>query len=94
MPFGPEAKAMLQNLVEKQPLRILVYNVDMYGRLVADVHCKKGFVQVRNVLLSRVFHLSALEQLYFMMVLAICYVFQCPLGDSFEEWSMLALCWI
>ena len=51
MPFGPEAKAMLQSLVEKQPLRLLVYTVDMYGRLVADVHCKKGFVQVRNALL-------------------------------------------
>ncbi len=54
MPFGPEAKAMLQRLVENQPLRILVYNVDMYGRLVADVYSKKGFIQVRALLLHQI----------------------------------------
>lgn len=45
MPFGPEAKAMLQSLVEGQPLHLLVYTVDVYGRIVADVFCNKGFVQ-------------------------------------------------
>lgn len=45
MPFGPEAKAMLQSLVDGQPLHLFVYDVDQYGRLVADVHCHRGFVQ-------------------------------------------------
>ncbi|KAI5077124.1 hypothetical protein GOP47_0006948 [Adiantum capillus-veneris] len=45
MPFGPEAKAMLGSLVEGQALRLLVYTVDRYGRIVADVFCNKGFVQ-------------------------------------------------
>eukprot|EP00250_Pteridium_aquilinum_P013323 c21272_g1_i1 orf=140-1216(-) len=45
MPFGPEAKVMLQSLVEGQPLHLLVYTVDLYGRIVADIFCNKGFVQ-------------------------------------------------
>lgn len=45
MAFGHEAKAMLQSLVDGQPLRLLVYNVDRYGRIVADVYCNKGFIQ-------------------------------------------------
>ncbi|MCO5580836.1 hypothetical protein L7F22_034709 [Adiantum nelumboides] len=45
MAFGPEAKAMLQSLVEGQALHLLVYTVDRYGRIVADVFCNKGFVQ-------------------------------------------------
>lgn len=45
MPFGPEAKAMLQSLVEGQALHLLVYTVDRYGRIVADVFCNKGLVQ-------------------------------------------------
>ncbi|KAH7436128.1 hypothetical protein KP509_05G003900 [Ceratopteris richardii] len=45
MPFGPQSKAMLQELVQGQSLRLLVYTLDRYGRIVADVFCKKGFVQ-------------------------------------------------
>lgn len=45
MPFGHEAKAMLQSLVDGHSLRLFVYGVDQYGRLVADVHCSHGFVQ-------------------------------------------------
>lgn len=45
MPFGPEAKAILQSLVDGQPLHLLVYTVDLYGRIVADIYCSKGFVQ-------------------------------------------------
>ena len=46
MPYGLEAKAMLQKIVDGKPLRLRVYDVDQYGRLVADVHCERGFVQV------------------------------------------------
>eukprot|EP00250_Pteridium_aquilinum_P027274 c3457_g1_i1 orf=174-1262(+) len=45
MPFGLEAKAMLQSIVDGQPLHLLVYDVDQYGRLVADIYCCRGFVQ-------------------------------------------------
>ncbi|MCO5568931.1 hypothetical protein L7F22_022634 [Adiantum nelumboides] len=45
MAFGSEAKAMLQSLVEGQALYLLVYTVDRYGRIVADIFCNKGFVQ-------------------------------------------------
>ncbi|MCO5606972.1 hypothetical protein L7F22_061163 [Adiantum nelumboides] len=45
MPFGPEAKDMLQGLVNGQLLRLLVYDIDQYGRLVSDVYCEHGFVQ-------------------------------------------------
>lgn len=50
MPFGPEAKTMLQSLVDGQPLHLFVYDVDQYGRLVADVHCHRGFVQVGHLI--------------------------------------------
>ena len=45
-PYGLESKAMLKSIVDGIPLRLRVYNVDQYGRLVADVHCARGFVQV------------------------------------------------
>lgn len=45
MPFGPEAKAMLQSLVDGQSLHLLVYVVDQYGRLVADAYSHGAFIQ-------------------------------------------------
>ena len=48
MPYGLEAKSMLQKIVGGNPLRLRVYDVDQYGRLVADVHCSQGFVQVKD----------------------------------------------
>jgi hypothetical protein len=45
-PYGPQAKAVLLSLVEGRSLRVLVYGVDQYGRIVADIYCKNVFIQV------------------------------------------------
>jgi endonuclease YncB( thermonuclease family) len=44
-PYGPQAKAVLLSLVEGRSLRVLVYGVDQYGRIVADIYCKNVFIQ-------------------------------------------------
>ncbi|XP_017622493.2 staphylococcal-like nuclease CAN2 [Gossypium arboreum] len=45
MPFGKEAKEELVKLVNGKCLSVLVYEVDKYGRYVADVYWNDIFVQ-------------------------------------------------
>ena len=47
MPYGKEATEELTKIVEGKCLRILVYEIDSYGRLVGDIYCDNNtFVQV------------------------------------------------
>ncbi|KAI9095633.1 hypothetical protein K1719_026193 [Acacia pycnantha] len=39
MPYGKEATEELTKIVEGKCLRILVYEIDSYGRLVGDIYC-------------------------------------------------------
>ncbi|XP_017974566.1 PREDICTED: staphylococcal-like nuclease CAN1 [Theobroma cacao] len=45
MPYGKEAKEELIKLVCGKQLTVLVYDMDRYGRFVADVYCHDTFVQ-------------------------------------------------
>lgn len=46
MPYGKESKEELVKLVQGKCLRVLVYDVDRYGRSVGDIYCNDVFVQV------------------------------------------------
>ncbi|GLT89254.1 hypothetical protein SLE2022_072430 [Rubroshorea leprosula] len=62
MPFGNEAKDELVKLVRDRCLRVLVYEIDQYGRIIADVFCDGIFVQ--EVMLKKGFawHHKAFDQ--------------------------------
>lgn len=47
MPYGIESRDFFAGLVDGKPLRVLVYNTDLYGRAVADVYVQGTFVQVQ-----------------------------------------------
>ncbi|XP_028806662.1 staphylococcal-like nuclease CAN1 [Neltuma alba] len=45
MPYGKEATEELTRIVQGKSLRILIYEIDCYGRFVGDIYCNNIFVQ-------------------------------------------------
>jgi endonuclease YncB( thermonuclease family) len=48
MAYGQEAKNALIDLIGGKSLKLVVYDKDPYGRLLADVYVCNHFVQVIN----------------------------------------------
>ncbi|GKU92208.1 hypothetical protein SLEP1_g5967 [Rubroshorea leprosula] len=62
MPYGNEAKDELVKLVQDKCLRLLVYGLDQYARIVADVYCDDIFVQEKMLKRGFAWHYKLYDQ--------------------------------
>ncbi|KAL3837793.1 hypothetical protein ACJIZ3_022384 [Penstemon smallii] len=62
MPYGQKAKEELTKIVEGKCLRVLVFDVDRYGRVVGDIYCNGIFVQESMLKKGLAWHYKAYDQ--------------------------------